>query len=106
MAKKALPSGFSKRTRTNKDTGTVSEFLEYRFMVDGKRYSVYGQTVKECKDKELKKREELKQGLLSENPTFEEYYKKQYLPFWLKTVKPKESYKRFKIQSDYRIDWK
>ena len=91
MAKKALPSGFSRRTRTNKKTGTVSEFLEYRFMVDGERFSVYGQTVKECKDKELKKREEKKLGLLSANPTFEEYYKKQYLPFWLKTVKPKES---------------
>ena len=57
MAKrKKLPAGFSER----KD-GT----LQYRFTVEGRRFSVYGATVKECREKELEKREEVAAGLLT-----------------------------------------
>lgn len=43
-----IPSGFTKREKD----------FQYRFTVEGKRYSVYGQTIKECREKELQKREE------------------------------------------------
>ena len=36
---------------------------ENRFTVDGKRYSVYGKTIKECRAKEAEKREAVKNGL-------------------------------------------
>ena len=49
-----LPAGMSKR----KD-GTIM----CRFTVEGKRYTVYGQTVKECREKELQKREKIAAGL-------------------------------------------
>ena len=51
--KKKLPMGF----REHKDG------LQYRFVVDGKRYSVYGKTTKECREKEQKKREEIKEKI-------------------------------------------
>lgn len=56
MAKKKLPVGFTER-----DNGT----LQYRFSVEGRRFSVYGQTIKECRVKELEKREELAAGIVS-----------------------------------------
>ena len=49
MAKK-LPVGFRE----------YKGGYQYRFVVEGKRYSVYGATVKECRAKELQKREEKK----------------------------------------------
>lgn len=52
MAKKKLPVGFTER-----ENGT----LQYRFSVEGKRYSVYGSTIKECRVKELEKREQIKE---------------------------------------------
>ena len=65
MAK--LPAGFTKR----KD-GT----LELKFTVDGKRYSVYGHTTKECKEKETAKRKRISDGLTNrENITLSTYYK-------------------------------
>ena len=49
MAKKKLPVGFTER-----DNGT----FQYRFTVEGKRYAVYGATIKECRVKEFEKRED------------------------------------------------
>ena len=54
--KKTLPAGFTAR-----ENGTY----QYRFSIDGKRYAVYGATVKECKAKELEKREQLAAGIIS-----------------------------------------
>lgn len=54
MTKKKLPVGFC-------DTG--KGLLQYRFSIDGRRYAVYGQTVKECRVKELEKREQIKEKL-------------------------------------------
>jgi integrase len=36
--------------------------IEHRFTEGGKQYSVYGLTVKECREKELEKREEIRRG--------------------------------------------
>jgi len=67
MAKRKLPSGFTKR----KD-GT----LELKFTIDGKRYSVYGKSVKECKEKETAKRKKIADGLTErENISLATYYK-------------------------------
>ena len=52
MAKKKLPVGFMER-----ENGTY----QYRFRIDGKRYAVYGSTIKECRDKELQKRKEVEE---------------------------------------------
>ena len=49
-----IPAGMRKTTR-----GTY----ESRFTIHGKRYSVYGKTVKECKEKELARRQEIEEGL-------------------------------------------
>ena len=54
MAKKKLPVGFMER-----ENGTY----QYRFRIDGKRYAVYGSTIKECREKELVKREEIKEKI-------------------------------------------
>ena len=54
MAKKKLPVGFMERAN-----GTY----QYRFRVDGKRYAVYGSTIKECRVKELEKREEIREKI-------------------------------------------
>ena len=52
MAKK-LPVGFRE----------YKGGYQYRFVVEGKRYSVYGSTVKECRAKELQKREEISEKI-------------------------------------------
>ena len=49
-----IPAGMRKTAR-----GTY----ESRFTIHGKRYSVYGKTVKECKEKELTRRQEIEEGL-------------------------------------------
>ncbi len=41
--------------------------LQKRFTVEGKRYSIYGFTVSELLEKELKKREEIEKGLYKKN---------------------------------------
>ena len=51
MARKA--AGFTVRT-----DGRIMK----TFTVDGKRYAVYGKTVSECRQKELKKRQEIEEG--------------------------------------------
>lgn len=48
-----LPAGMRKTTR-----GT----FESRFTIEGKRYSVYGQTVQECREKEAARRREIEEG--------------------------------------------
>ena len=52
--KKKLPAGFYENS---------DGLLSYRFTIEGKRYAVYGSTVKECKEKELIKREEISQKI-------------------------------------------
>lgn len=49
-----LPAGMKRRT--DRDA------IEYRFTVNGKRYSVFGKTITECREKEFLKREEIKNG--------------------------------------------
>ena len=49
-----IPAGMRKTARGS---------YESRFTVNGKRYSVYGKTVKECKEKELTRRREIEEGL-------------------------------------------
>ena len=65
MAK--LPAGFKK-----KQDGRY----EYRFTVEGKRYSVCGKTVKECREKELKKRQAIEAGTFTkaDKLTVSEYF--------------------------------
>lgn len=68
MAKKALPSGYRYRDDSS---------IERRFTVEGKRYSVYGNTVNECQEKELDLRDQIRNGLYvsNRNITLNAYYK-------------------------------
>lgn len=54
---------------------------ELRFTVDGKTYSVYGKTPKECKNKELERREEIRSVLYTNNRnlTMEKFFEE-----WIK----------------------
>lgn len=67
MAKRSLAAGFRKR----KDGK-----YESRFTLNGKRYSVYGNTLKECKEKDSALREQIRNGLYTSNRnlTLEKYY--------------------------------
>lgn len=67
MAKRALAAG----CRLRKDGK-----YEVRFSLEGKRYSVYGSTQKECREKELELREQIKKGLYvnNRNITLDQYY--------------------------------
>ena len=53
---------------------------ELRFTVDGKRYSVYGCSSKECKEKEHDTRERIKNGLIitSQNMKVDDLYKRYH----------------------------
>ena len=65
MARKRIPDGFRKRG---------NGLLEYRFCIDEERYSVYGKTVKECREKELLKRQDVAKGIeRRKNPTVKDY---------------------------------
>ena len=65
MARKRIPDGFRKRSN-----GT----FEFRFCIGEERYSVYGKTVKECREKELLKRQKVAKGIEKrKNPTVKEY---------------------------------
>ena len=79
MAKK-LPAGMSLRS----DGRIVN-----RFTVEGKRYSVYGSSVKECRDKESEKREQIKEGLAKKgkDKTVGEYFD-EWIATKEGTVKP------------------
>lgn len=50
---------------------------EHRFTVDGKRYSVYGKTIKECQENELKRRKEIEEKAYTRNRnlTLDTYFK-------------------------------
>jgi len=50
--------------------------IEYRFIVDGKRYSVYGTSATDCKKKEIDKRERIQQQMAARNAnvTLSKYY--------------------------------
>lgn len=65
--KKKLPVGFFER-----DNG----LLQYRFSVNNKRFSVYGATVTECRQKELEKRRQLEEGIYkkADKLTVSEYF--------------------------------
>ena len=64
-----IPAGMRKTAR-----GTY----ESRFTIHGKRYSVYGKTVKECKEKELTRRQEIEEGLRysGRELTLDQYFQK------------------------------
>lgn len=65
--KKKLPVGFSERG---------NGLLQYRFTVEGRRFSVYGATVKDCRAKELDKRKEIEDGTYkkADKLTVSEYF--------------------------------
>lgn len=55
MARKAA------NVRERLDSKTGKRTYEKRFTVEGKRYSVYGNTVKECMEKEVAKRKSIEE---------------------------------------------
>lgn len=67
MAKRGLAAGYRQR----KDGK-----YESRFTINGKRYSVYADTLKACKEKEAELRERIKNGLYvrNRNITLDQYY--------------------------------
>lgn len=67
MAKRAVASGFRQRPDGR---------YESRFVINGKRYSVYANTLKECKIKDAELREKIKNGLYVDNRniTLNQYY--------------------------------
>ena len=62
-----LPSGMRKKK---------NGLFEKRFTINGKRYSAYGHSVKECGDNELELREKIKAGLYrsNKNVTLDTYF--------------------------------
>ena len=61
-----LKTGYTKR----------GDKLQHAFSVNGRRYYVYGATYKECQEKELAKREQIRQGLTDKkNITLDTYFK-------------------------------
>lgn len=61
---------------TRRDNGTYM----CRFTINGKRYTVYGKTVKECREKEAKKRQEIEAGTYKPGRTLTI---KEYSERWL-----------------------
>lgn len=99
------------RTMARKAAG-ISEakggLLCSRFTVNGKRYAVYGKTLKECRDKELQKRQEIEEGRYhtGKEQTVDEYFR-----YWIErkegTVTPSTLYKnkvQYKTISTAKID--
>ncbi len=68
MARKSISAGFRQRSDGK---------YESRFTINGKRYSVYGNTLKECKEKDAELREQIRKGLYvnNRNLTLDQYYK-------------------------------
>ena len=89
--KKKLPEGMRLKP---------SGAIEYRFTVDGKRYVVSGETVKECRKKEEKKREEIASGTFRnrEKLTVSEYMA-QWLEMMESNVSPATVRTRRKLNS-------
>lgn len=74
---------------------------ELRFYVDGKRYSVYGATTKECKEKEATRRKEIEAGLYAKNRnvTLDAYFR-EWLAHKEKSV---SAVRAHNIESYYRL---
>lgn len=53
--------------------------LMHQFVIDGKRHTVYGRTVKECREKELEKREKIAAGKSEKVETLDRYFEQWYL---------------------------
>lgn len=83
-----LPAGMRK---------TSKGMIEDRFTIDGKRFSVYGKTVQECREKEARRRAEIEAGMYKAGGelTYREYLEK-LLPSYKQTVKPSTYYSREK----------
>lgn len=66
---KKLPMGMKYRSDNR---------IEYRFTIDGTRYSVYGSSKEECREKELKKRKEIEAGTYKRTKalTMSEYFER------------------------------
>lgn len=66
------------KTRTAGMYKRSDGIYSYRFTVDGKRYAVYGATMKECRQKELEKREQIEAGTYKKGKalTVSEYFKR------------------------------
>ena len=69
--KKGLPAGMSRRPNGK---------IMCQFTVGGKRYTVYGATKEECREKELQKREEIKAGTYTRGKDLKvkEYFDRWY----------------------------
>lgn len=67
MGKNGISAGYRKRNDGK---------YESRFTIDGRRYSVYADTIKECKEKDAKLREQIINGLYVDNRniTLDQYY--------------------------------
>lgn len=76
MRKKELPKGYRWKNTA----------IEHRFTVDGKRYQVYGSTVKECDAAEFDLRKSLSDGIKvdANKITFSQYFEE-----WLRNLDPK-----------------
>lgn len=70
MAKR-LPAGISRRNNGE---------LMLRFTLNGKRYTVYGATITEVKDKERNRRQEIEEGLYKtgENISMDDYFSRWF----------------------------
>ena len=55
----------------------------YRFTVDGKRYAVYGSTMKECRQKELEKREQIEKTKAGTYKKGKDLTASEYIKRWL-----------------------
>ena len=88
MAK--LPRGFTQE----------KDLLKYRFTIDGKRFTVYGHTVKECRTKETEKRKALSEGYIDNSKiTLNQYYKE-----W-QSRRSGEIKESTRIVQDRRFEW-
>lgn len=76
MAKKKLPIGFSQRPNGS---------LVYQFSISGKRYSVYGKTIKECREKELEKRKQIEEKIYRSGKGLKV---EEYLDRWIQSREP------------------
>lgn len=84
--KKRLPAGYKERSDGR---------IEARFAIDGKRYSVYGASVQECKKKEIELRKQIEAGLYTDNRTITlDAYYKEWKSRRSGTVKKSTEYRR------------
>ncbi len=72
--KKTLPQGMRYRANGN---------IEYRFSIGNRRFSVYGSSVAECRENELLKREEIREGTFQ---TRKKMTVSKYMESWLEMM--------------------